>query len=440
MLILHNAVVVTHGSSNQIIENGAVAIDGSRIVAVGSSQEVLAKYSNAEKIIDLQGKMIHPGLICAHTHFYGVFSRGMGLKDEAPTTFGEILERLWWKLDKALDHESTKLSAEICIVEAIRCGLTTVFDHHASPSAIDGSLDVIADVCKQAGLRSCLCYEISNRNGDDEALAGLNENVRFIEKVSKLSRDEQEMIAGMIGLHAQFTVSDEILDKVSTAMKQLNKGAHIHVAEGVEDLAETNPVERLHKHGLTSNKSIFAHCVHVSEQDMDVLASTGTVVSHQPESNMNNAVGVANIPKMLEKNINVVLGTDGVHNDMISALKATYFVHKLAQKDPRVMGPHPAQILFQHNAKLATETFGVKVGSIEEGAVADLIILDYYNPTRINPGNFPWHVVFGMGTQQINSTMCNGKFLMFNHEILTMNEMDIKQRSRDECPKVWDRV
>ncbi|KAL0223718.1 hypothetical protein P9112_003108 [Eukaryota sp. TZLM1-RC] len=440
--ILYNGTVVTHGPNCQVIENGAVAFQNSTIVDVGTSSEVLYKHLNNPDVvkIDVEGRLIAPGLISAHTHFYGMYSRGMALKDDPPANFGQVLERLWWRLDKALDNSSTKLSAQVCLAEAIRCGMTTVFDHHASPSALEGSLDVIADVCKEAGVRACLTYEISNRNGADEALAGLTENVRFIENLKALPEAERAMLAGMIGLHAQFTVSDEILTKCAEAMKNLDVGCHIHVAEGIEDVAETyGPVERLHKFGLTSSKSLFAHCVHVNDKEVQILKETGTVVSHQPESNMNNGVGVADIPKLLENDVTVVLGTDGMHNDMLREMRAAYFVNKLAKKDPRVMGPQPAEILFQNNAQLASNTFGVNVGELEKGAVADLIILDYFSPTPISAGNFPWHVVFGMGSQLVHSTICNGKFLMYDRELLTLNAEVIAAEAKRIAPEVWER-
>ncbi|KAL0249607.1 hypothetical protein GEMRC1_004837 [Eukaryota sp. GEM-RC1] len=430
--VFYNGTVVTHGDDCRVIENGAVAFQGNTILSVGSSAEVLYQYrSDASAVkIDVQGRLIMPGFIAAHTHFYGMFSRGMALKDEAPSNFGEILERLWWKLDKALDNKSTALSAQVCLAEGIRCGLTTVFDHHASPSAIE------------AGVRSCLTYEISNRNGDDEAEAGLQENVRFAKFVDSLDENERTMLSAMIGLHAQFTVSDDILTKVAAAMKELDLGAHIHCGEGKEDVTKTGegPLERLHRFGLTSDKSIFAHCIHISDKEIDLLKTTGTIVSHQPQSNMNNGVGVADIPKMLANGVEVVLGTDGISLDMIGEMKAAYFVHKLAKADPRQMGPQPAELLFKNNAKLASKFFGVKVGVLEPNAVADLVVMDYYSPTPISAGSLPWHVVFGMGSQLVHSTICNGKFLMYDRELLTLDETAIKAESKRVAPEVWERV
>ena len=182
-MLITNGTLVTLGEDNEIISDGALLIEGDWIAAVGKTAELTKRYDD-EEILDAQRKLIMPGMICAHTHFYGAFARGMALKTEPPANFPEILEHLWWRLDKALSISDIRYSTLVCLVDAVRNGTTTLIDHHASPRAVAGSLDVIAEALTEAGLRACLCYEVSDRDGEGIALAGTRENERFIGEVS----------------------------------------------------------------------------------------------------------------------------------------------------------------------------------------------------------------------------------------------------------------
>jgi cytosine/adenosine deaminase-related metal-dependent hydrolase len=234
MLITHGQVF-TLGKRNELIPDGAIAIQGDAIAEVGTTAALEARYPRAERL-DAAGKLVLPGSICGHTHFYGAFARGMAIPGQPAADFVQILERLWWKLDLALLEEDVRYSALICLVDAIRHGCTTLIDHHASPNAIDGSLDVIAQAVKETGLRASLCYEVTDRNGLEGAKAGIAENVRFLKRC-RAGRDPQ--LAASFGLHAALTLSDETLEECVSAAEGLDTGFHIHVAEGIADQEES---------------------------------------------------------------------------------------------------------------------------------------------------------------------------------------------------------
>ena len=434
-----NGIVVTLGKNNRVIWNGSVVIDGESIVAVGNASELKNRYPEAEAV-DCAGKIVLPGFICAHHHFYSTMARGMAIPGEPASNFVEILERLWWKVDKAIDGEDITLSAQqIPLIECIRNGTTTIIDHHASPSMRDGSLDLIEAAVREAGLRASLCYEVSDRNKPG---GGIKENERFIKKVGK--GDGQ--IAAMMGLHASFTCSDETIETCVGIAKDAGVGCHIHVAEDLADRTDSldkygvPTVERLHKLDVTGEKSIFVHCVHVDESEMETVAGTKTIIVHNPESNMNNAVGVTQVLKMLEKGILVGLGTDGMASDMLSQMRCAYLLHRLDNRDPRVAFMEAPQLLLGNNADIVERQFGIRVGELDEGLPADMAILDYYPPTPLDENNFLGHLIFGLTDATVDTTVCRGQILMKNKQILSMDEERIATRSRELAPQMWKRL
>lgn len=433
-----NGIVVPLGTENQIIWNGSVVTEGENIAAVGEAAEMKKRYPNAE-VNDCTGKIVLPGFICAHHHFYSTMARGMAIPGDPASNFVEILERLWWKVDRAIEEEDITLSAQIPLIECIRNGTTTIIDHHASPSMREGSLDLIEDAVRQAGLRASLCYEVSDRNVPG---GGIKENERFIKKVGR--GDGQ--IAAMMGLHASFTLSDETIETCVGIAKEAEVGCHIHVAEDAADREDSlekygmPTVERLHRLNVTGEKSIFVHCVHVDESEMDTIAATGTVIVHNPESNMNNAVGVTPILKMLEKGILVGLGSDGMSSDMLAQMRCGYLLHRLANRDPRVAFMEMPQLLLPNNADIVERQFGIRAGELAEGRPADMAILDYRPPTPLNENNFLGHLIFGLVDATVDTTICRGQILMKNKQILSLDEERIAARSRERAPQVWERL
>lgn len=448
MLITHGTLV-TMGTPNKIVPDGALYIEGEQIAAMGSSAKLEARYPNAKRL-DAGSRLVMPGIICAHTHFYGAFARGMALSGKPAANFPEILEKLWWRLDKALWPEDVRYSALVCLVDAIRHGTTTLIDHHASQGRITGSLDRIAEAVDQAGVRACLCYEVTDRDGQEAARAGIGENARFIRRAQNRQLEGDRRIAATFGLHASLTLSDETLAICMQAAEPFGAGFHIHVAEDKADVNDSlrksglRVVERLQKTGILGPKTIAVHCVHVDRIETEILLDSGTMVVHNPRSNMNNAVGTADLPWMLKIGIPVGLGNDGFSNNMFTEMAACYLAHKQAKGDPRTLpAGHVLQMLWEHNARIARTFFpalGPKFGQLAVGAPADVILVDYDPPTPLLAGNLPWHVIFGMDGTGVDTTIVGGQVLMHGRELLTLDEAAIMARARELAGKLWQRI
>jgi putative selenium metabolism protein SsnA len=443
-MLITNATVITWGAENRILERTAVLVCDGSIAEMGPSGALEAKYPAEEKL-DAAGQLLMPGNICAHTHFYGAFSRGMAIPGAPAKDFPEILQKLWWPLDLALDEESVRYSVLVCLIDAIKHGTTTLVDHHASPNAIDGSLDVIAEAVEEAGVRGSLCYEVTDRNGLDGARAGIRENVRFIERV-QAGEDGGGLLSATFGLHASLTLSEQTLEMCRQAAPS-GSGFHIHVAEHEVDeydsLAKTGTrvVDRLQRHGILGPNSIVVHAVHVDAREIQLLAESGTWVTHQPRSNMNNGVGIGPVEGMLRAGVKVCLGNDGFSNAMWEEWKTAYLVHKLWNRDPRRMGGEVVvKMAVENNARLAEALFpGRRLGVVEVGAAADLILVDYHPFTPLTAGNLPWHILFGFHESMVTATMVNGKLLMHEHKLLTVDEAAISAWAREIAPAVWQR-
>ena len=441
-MLIVNGTLVTFGANSRIIEDGAIHIRDDAISDVSTTSDLRAKYPGEEEL-DASGKLVMPGLICAHTHFYGLFARGMSLPGEPPADFAQILERLWWRLDKALSLEDARYSALVCLIDAIRNGTTTLIDHHASPRAIPASLDVIAEAVIEAGVRCSLCYEVSDRDGPEAAQAGLDENARFIAE----AKDQDGLLSAAFGLHASLTLSDRTLARAVEMAHSLDVGFHIHVAEGIADVEDSlqkyglRVVERLAERGILGPKTIAAHCVHVDDHEIGILRDSGTRVVHNPRSNMNNAVGVAQVPEMLATSIEVGLGNDGFSNNMFREMKTAYLLHKLAKDDPRVLGADQVLTMAVHNnAQTARLFFPRPLGELTPGAYADIVFLDYIPPTPLTAGNLPWHIMFGMDGAQVSTTIVAGKVLMHRRELKTLDEERISAQARELASEAWQRL
>jgi putative selenium metabolism protein SsnA len=442
-MLITNGTVLTFGDDKRVIPYGAVYYEDDTIVEVGRTADLESKYPNAAKL-DAGGKIVMPGMICAHTHFYGAFARGMAIPGEPPENFMQILERLWWKVDRALTLEDSKYSTLVALVDAVRHGTTTLIDHHASPTYIDGSLDALAETATESGLRVGLCYEVTDRNGPEGAQAGIDENIRFIRK---LQTNPDPKLGASFGLHASFTVGDETLDACLDAARGLDTGFHIHVAEDKADEADSlkkygmRVAERLEKKGILGPKTLVAHAIHVDAYEMDAFRVTKTKISHQPRSNMNNAVGVAEVEKMLDKGITVGLGNDGFYNNMFTEIHTAYLLHKVSKGDPRVMpGDRLIEMAFNNNAVIASLFFPKPVGTLTPGAFADIILLDYVPYTPLTDANYPWQLIFGMDGSHVTHTIAGGQLLMKDRELLTLDEVAIAAKATELSKSVWKRV
>jgi putative selenium metabolism protein SsnA len=441
-VLIHNANIITWGKTNQILRNHAVLIKDGLIVEIGASLAMLAAHPEGERL-DAGDQWLMPGNICAHTHFYGAYARGLAIPAPAPADFPQILQRLWWPLDKALDVDSVRYSALVHLVDAIKHGTTTLVDHHASPNFIDGSLDVIAEAVQASGLRAALCYEVTDRDGDAKAKAGIRENVRFLQR---LVAEKPGRLGALFGLHASLTLSDATLDASRAALPD-GAGFHIHVAEHEADeddsLAKSGlrVVSRLLQHGILNPHSLVAHAVHINAAEMMELADSGAWVTHQPRSNMNNGVGAADIEGLLAAGVRVCLGNDGFTQDMWTEWKAAYLMHKLAHRDPRKMnGADVVSMAVGNNAALANQLFpGAALGEISMGARADLILVDAHPFTPLTDGNAPWHILFGFNESMITTTIVDGKVLMKDRKLQTLDEEEIAAKAMELAPAVWVR-
>ena len=439
-LLIENGIVVTMDNQHRILNRGTVAVEDGNIVGVEKANRVLRK-DKSEKKIDANGKIVMPGLICAHHHLYSTFARGMTVPGEPATNFTEILERLWWKLDKALTQEDIYHSSLIQLVECVRNGTTTVVDHHESQSCQRGSLDEIARAVKRVGIRASLCLGTSDRYGKGKE--GLEENERFL---SHLRSQPSHLLKGMVGLHAPFTVNDETLDNSVKLAKRYDVGIHVHCAEDTWDQMESlkkhnmRVIERLNSHEALGKKSIAAHCVHVNEKEMSILKATETNVAHNPESNMNNAVGCAEVLTMMKKGINVGLGTDGMSSDMLAQMRCAYLLQRHAQRNPQVAFVEAPTMLLNNNPKIIENVTGWKLGKIEAGASADIILVDYNPPTILNEKNFLSHLIFGLVDATVDTTMCNGRTIMENKRMLDLDERVVADKASKLASKLWERL
>jgi putative selenium metabolism protein SsnA len=439
-MLITNATLITWGNPNQILENHALYLQGDRISDLGPDAELRSRYPDAPTL-DARGQYVMPGSICAHTHFYGAFARGMAVPGDPLEDFPEILSRLWWRLDKALTLDDVRYSALVCLVDAVKHGTTTLIDHHASPNAIEGSLDVIASAVTQASLRACLCYEVTDRDGPERAQAGIAENLRFIK--SQAAKPNPQL-AATFGLHASLSLLDHTLKECRAAY---DGGFHVHVAEHEADEYDslkksgTRVVDRLNRFGILGAQSIAAHCVHIDAREAALLCDTRTSVTHQPRSNMNNAVGAADVEGLLRLGVRVCLGNDGFSNAMWEEWKAAYLYHKAAHRDPRRMrGDTIAGMAVTNNAELANSFFSqAALGVLAPGAFADLIFVDYHPITPLTAGNLPWHIVFGFESSMVTTTICGGKVLMKDRQLLFLDEAEIAAKSREQAAKVWER-
>jgi putative selenium metabolism protein SsnA len=369
----------------------------------------------------------------------------MAVPGEPSRNFQEILANLWWKLDKGLDEDGVRYSALALLADATRYGCTTLFDHHASPNCIDGSLDIEADAVVESGLRASLCYEVTDRDGEERALAGIRENGRFIGNVQSGKYDP--MLRAHFGLHASLTISEETLEKC-LAENNGRAGFHSHAAEGIVDQEDSltkygkRVVERFAEAGVLGEKTILAHGVHLSPHEIDLVAQSGTWLSHQPRSNMNNAVGVAPIEEMLKQGVKVCLGNDGFSNAMWQEWFFAYLIQKDQMADPRAMNGYDViRIAVENNSRLATQTWeGLRIGKIERGAAADLILVDYHPITPMHTGNLPWHILFGFRDGMVTGSMAGGKLLMKDRKLLLLDEAEIAAKSREAAIRTWNKV
>ena len=436
MKILKNAKVV-HFAPGSVQEHLDIVIDGSVIQTVGPN--LAAKYPGAE-VKDLKGAMVTPGIVCSHNHFYSGLSRGIMANIKPSQDFISILLNLWWRLDRAIDRDILYYSGLVCVLEAIKAGTTSVIDHHASPSFIKGSLDVLRQGYEKAGLRGILCYETTDRNGKDGTKEGVEENIEFAKSVDKAkAAGKRYLVEAAIGGHAPVTLDDDALRMLAEAVKETGRGLHIHVAEDRYDVSDSHGkyqkdiMQRMADFGLVTDKGIFVHGVHLGAADIEVLNQYDAFLVHNARSNMNNNVGYADKLPTVK---NVALGTDGIGVNMFEEVKCAYFKHK-------DMGgaywPGDYLRFLQNGNTLLERYFGEKYGKVAAGYKADLTIYDYDAPTPLTGDNVGGHFVFGMSSRDVKSVMVDGA-MVYEDRQFPFDAAPIYAQAQKEAQRLWERM
>jgi len=442
--VIHNATIFANTSTSPILTRHAIVLEGNRIMEVGPEDDLKTRHREAAQL-DAGGRLLMPGLINVHTHFYSTFARGLALPT-APKNFAEILSKLWWKLDASLEAEAVYYSALLAALTAIKSGVTAVIDHHASPNTVEGSLDRIEEALAHVGLRGVLCYEISDRDGKAIAKQGLRENERYLKKCRLANQlDSCHLFDALIGLHASFTLESETLAQAAALSQTLQTGCHIHVLEDDVDRRLTQEkyrcgvVARLQQFGILGPQTIAAHCIHLSEAEKDAITLSLALVAHNPQSNMNNAVGRADVFGLMQRGVVVGLGTDGMSGDLKPDLRAASLLHKHDLRDCNAGWNEVQQMVLTNNREIYRRVSGKQVGVIAPGYLADLILVDYYPATPLTADNFWGHFLFGIADAPVDTTIINGKLVLRNKELLHVNEQRLAHEARAVAAKVWQR-
>ncbi|MDD3795418.1 MAG: putative aminohydrolase SsnA [Lachnospiraceae bacterium] len=441
MILIGNGTVITRNQDGRVIPQGAVVSDGALICDIGDTASMKKKYRDAEWV-DAKGGVIMPGLINLHDHAYSAFARGMSIDGYVPKDFCGILEGMWWKMDRAMNNRDTYYSGLVTWMECIRNGVTTVFDHHASYGEVGGSLFELSRAADLVGLRTCLCYEVSDRDGKEKAKAAIRENAEYLKYTGQQKEDFR---CAMMGMHASFTLSDQTLSACLEAVGD-GCGCHIHVAEGLYDARHCRKnygksiVSRLQEFGVLGEKTIAAHCIHIDPEDEARLKETDTMVVHNPQSNMGNAVGCADIPGLAGLGTALGIGTDGYTQDMLESGKASQLLIKHNTENPAEGWGEATNMLFAGNRELAGRYFKTPLGVLQPGAAADVIVLDYHPYTPLNENNTDGHLLFGTNGHSVVTTMAAGKIRMRDRILVDLDEVKLLAEARSQAQDLWKRV
>lgn len=418
-----------------MVESGALRVVDGKIAAVGADVVPVA----GDEVIDCGGAVLTPGLVNGHTHLYSVLAAGMPAPPKSPTNFHEILKYVWWRLDRAHDVQSVRMSGLIGGLAALRCGTTTLIDHHASPDAIEGSLSDLEGGIAEAGCRGVLCYETTDRNRSNEAQRGLDENERFIVLCRKRNNGR---FAGMIGAHASFTLDNQSLADCVDLARELNSGVHIHVAEDPCDEVMTRDkygvglFERFAGVGLLDiPDTIFAHGTHLAENDLRSVNQHGTItMAHNTNSNMNNAVGYAPVAKFDRP---PMLGTDGIGADMWREARTAQF----KSHDGNLPLPFGRPLaMIGESARFASKALGVKLGLLEEGAEADLVLTQYVPATPLSTDNLAGHMIFAMGPEFVSDVMIGGDWKLRSGKVVSCDEAEVRSNCVEVSRSLHERM
>ncbi len=435
-LLVQNAVVLTMDEKRRIIHNGAVAIEDGKIVKVGSADSVSRGFA-ADEVLDASQCIVMPGLICAHTHLYGIALRGSALNVKPPSDFLQILQRTWWPLDEKLTNEDAYATTLASSIESVMNGTTCYADTYSAPNEIAGSLDHISRALNEVGMRGMISFEATERRNAAEGRRGLQENIRF-----KNKKDKGRALA-MISLHASFTVSDELIMQGVEASAKYNLPLTIHVSEGQNDTYHNmerygkRTVERLHEIGLLSSRAVLAHCVHLNERELELISKTSANVAHNPMSNMLNAVGMTSLMEMIERGINVSLGNDGYIFDMFENMRAAFLLHRVARRDPN--RPSPQEVVEMCTVN-AAKAYGLSsIGSIAVGKQADIIVIRPAFLATPYTGSIYGYVVNGLKGPDVRDVIIDGEIIMRGRKMMKLDIEKAEQQILKSMDGLWRR-
>lgn len=422
----------------RIIDRGGVYVENGRIVAVGPLDYLKNDYE-PETVLEFPDGIVMPGLVCAHTHLYGILLRGGRLHLPPPTDFTQSLQRIWWPIDESMNVEDAYASALSASLEMLLNGVTFFADTFSGPNAISGVLDNIERAVNKVGLRAAISFEATERHSREEGLRGVEENLRFIR------RRARGRVFGMMSLHASFTLTDELIEYAVEKARELGAKITIHVSEGLWDLYHNmerygeRTLERLHRIGLLGEDAVLAHAVHVNGDEISLMKKDGVHVVHNPLSNMLNAVGIAPIPEMLEAGINVALGNDGYIFDPFENIRAAFLIHKLAKRDPRYMTPLQVLEMATINGARA---YGLEeeIGSLEPGKSADIIVIrPKLVPTPLNSETVYGHLVNAVDGGDVDTVIVEGEPLVSGGMPTRIDVEEVNDISQGAVEKLWGR-
>ncbi len=435
-----NGIILTMDDSAPFLANGYMEVEDGTVTALGSGPA--PELAPGTRRVDLGGRILMPGFISAHCHFYGQFVRGMPLS-EPIENWQQVLTRMWWRVDRLLDEEQVYYSALLGLVDGLKSGTTTYFDHHVSAKCIPGSLDIIAGAMAEAGARGCLCYEVSDRYGAEGARQGIDENMRFARKAAA---DTSGMFRGMMGLHASYTLGEQTLRDCVEAEKSVGCGIHTHLAEDVADVTDSyksydkHVAERMDDAGALGPKTIAAHGVHFKPRHWTMLKERGVTVAHNCQSNMNNAVGVAPVVQMLDAGVNVALGGDGYTYDLFRELSVAAIYQRAGWRDTSLFsGRQIRQFAFGNTAALCGRIFGRDIGQLKPGAAADFIVLNYAPPTPLNADNYISHLLCCSGAN-VRDVVINGNLVVQDGVLSKLDEEVILAKCREQSARLWENL
>jgi putative selenium metabolism protein SsnA len=432
--LLINTRIIDLFGTTEYIEKGYIFIEDETIVKIGAGS---AHNIVADETIDLNGKTVLPGMINAHTHLYSSLAMGMHPPKNAPTNFVEKLQEIWWKLDLVLDEDSTKSSFESGLLECLKYGVTTVFDHHSSPNFTDGSLELLVDIAEGFGQNISVAFEITDRNGENFFKSGLKENIKVFGNFNN-----DKYVHPLIGLHASFTLSDESLKSIYNELIGLdNWGIHIHVAEDRADERDVKSkgydsvIDRLNKFNLINKHSFIIHGIHSSDDDIEILNNVEATLVHNPTSNANNRVGM--LPNSHISTMNAGLGTDGMRANMLEEAQQGTMI-----RSSHLNGGESSidylELLFKNNPRIASRAFGRKIGHLSPGNQADLAIYDYQPRTDVTEDNFAGHILFGFGIPE--DVITRGEYRIKNRKFVVASERKIKENAQVQSQKLWNKM